>query len=1122
MLADHYLNSSSKRWFAHKSLPRLLRDAGREVEWARVFTVGWVFEAAALGIPYADMSGDCAEALRQGTVLKDWDVMLELACATETLERWEEKCDLDRANQSRRPTGTAPPFLHTETFVRPVAAWHTADLHDLVHDAELLVAGGEDARARALLERWLGGLSMVDLCCSISGLVDLKPGLGGKEPGLSMGEHQTLESLGAVCRSVSLDLKTVKPKKAVEHNAQAHFEAGWVRVSCNLGPFSSLGACLANRPLRYLNNFEKALGGLAADGRWPLVRALMAELSRSRDRLSLGFKAQAAFWALQSDAALDDPGWLDILTVPYFGFPENRGENLIAALAICRALSWNDVAADPSATAQKVFDALRCDSQREDAFRHYKLLFRAAATIGRVLSVLRRRGAEAAGMILPASEMARLATALWNYQFDGVNAHQDRSYAGQFSLDLVSVAFQLGDEHRGALVEAAKPVVEKCPVDYRRESVWQLYQRSGEIPRLRSWVRQWLADNGWLWADDASSRESVAEDLLPLARQLGENELADQAEERLRWLQITYRGHKEYTFDTPNSWFSELVRIEPTSWRDLGLRLWILSEACSALGGDNRGAWELGEALGAAAWGCGPADVWQLLTTEYAACGSEHWFHPTANRIIAGLSQRLSWQPRLPWRDRLAGWCLAVGFSRWFNDESVKTLVVLRDALLTTAESEFERDAISSAIERLTPGESRRNPKPDTTERGTSTSLAENEDLEGWLKRLEKGEEVNPHTAARLLRKLLSDRPVEFGRLADKILGAVGVGGPFGWAWYSSGNHDALLEIGRLVSDELLWRLAGAAVKYAGGGSGWTRGVCRNLYCVLLSRASKHGAPQLRAGLSRLLDMHEHWARGGRGDLKLPVMKLGTAERIASWTELAARGLTFLLASRSAEVLESALLGIQALVTHDPSVVGLLLRLVDGDLWKQHWVLNAAEAWAALFPAQLEGSRGLLEEWMTTGPLHRRLQTWIVLRRLVQGRGTPLPLFPHPTIHGQKQQETIFQWVRHIMATPATQHGSIRFVDIYHSAESTIERIEHVTSAKLDEVRSAVAERLLQATPENFDAEPWPAKIRCSGDTRCSPLLGDIILDEAFDECLRKSPLPHNLQGFFAQAYLGS
>ena len=1122
MLADHYLHPSSNRRFAHKSLLRLLRDAGREAEWGRVFTVDWVFEAAALGIPYADMSDDCAEALRQGTVLKDWAVMLELACATETLERWEERCDSNQAGNSREPTNSVPAFLHTEAFVRPLTQWQVTDLHDLVHDAELLVASGEQARARALLERWFGGLSVANLCRFLSGLVEPQSRPGDEGPRLSMGEHQTLESLGAVCRSVSFDLKSVKPKKAVERDAQAQFEAGWVRTSCGLGPFDSLEACFANRPLRYLNNYETALRTLASGGHWSLVRALMANLRQSRDRLSSSFKAQAVWWALQSDAALDDPGWLDILTVSYFGFAENRGESLVPALALCRALSWKDAAVDPSVTADRVFAAFRFDSQRQDDFRHYRLLFRVAATMGQVLSVFHRRGAEAARAILPPGEMARLATALWDYQFNGITAHKDRDYAGQFAEDLVDLAFQLGDEHRNALLEAANPVAEKCPIDHRRESVWRLYQRSGNIPRLRAWVRRWLADDGWLWADDAGSRESIADNLLPLARQLGENDLADRVEERLRWLQITYRGNKEDSFGTPIAWFTALARIEPKSWQELGLKLWVLSEACSAFGGDNGCAWELGEALGAAAWCCGPTDVWQLLTAEYTACGTEYWFHPTANRLIGGLSQRLRWQPTLPLPARVSGGCLSVGFCRWFNDVNIKTLVRLREELLNTAGDGSERRSISDTIERLTPGEARRKPRPENTGIAASSTEAENDSLEDWLRRVEKGEEVHPRTAARLLRDALSERPAEFNELAGTILEAVGAGAPYSWAWYSSGSFDSLLEIGRVAPDDLLWKLLRAAVKYAGGGSAWTQGICRNLYCVLLSRATKHGTIELRAGLSHILEMHGRWARGGRGDLELPVIKLGTAQPIASWTELAARSLTFLLASRSAEVIESALIGIQALAAYEPKVVGQLLELADGDLWKQRWILNAAEVWSALFPREMEASRLMLETWLTTGPLHRRLQAWIVLRRLAQSRGTPLPAFPYPIPGDSNKQMRVLQPARQIMVTPVTQHGSIRFVDLHHSAESTIERVEHVTSANLDQVRSAVADRLLHAVPDDFDAEPWPARIRCSGDTRCSPLQGDLILDEAFDECLSASPLPAVLQGCFAQAYLGT
>lgn len=1122
MLADHYLNPSSKRWFAHKSMLRLLREAGRDVEWARVFTVDWVFEAAALGIPYVDMSDDCAQALWQGSVLKDWETMLELACATETLERWEERCDFHQTNRRHEGIESAPPFLHTEAFVRPLAEWNVSELHDLIHDAELLATYGDRARARALLERWLNNLSIIELCQSVAGLLETRFPSPTGELSLDMGAHQTLESLGAVCRSFQVDLKNVKPEKAVERDAEAAFEEGWVRASCEIGPFDSLADCLANRPLRYLNSYEAALKSLASDGRWHLVRGLMADLTQSRDQISNSFTAQAAWWAMRSEAVFDEPGWLDILKNPDFGFPENRGENLVAALAICQAVNWKDVATDPSAIAQQVFDALRLDAQRQNAFRHYRLLFRAAATLGRVLSMLHRRGVEAGKAILPPSEIATLTVALWEYNFDGPTAYQDRGYSGRLAASLVDLAFQLGDAHRNALIEAAKPIAEECPVDFRRESIWSLFYRSGDTSRLQKWIGRWLADDGRLWEADTSSRESLADDLVALARQLGENELANRAEERLRWLQITYRGRKEYTFDTPTSWFEELAGVEPASWRDLGLKLWTLSEAASALGADNRCSWEFGKALGSAAWACGPTDVWQLLTAEYADCGSESWFRPTANRIVGGFSQRLRLQPRLPMLDRLTGWCLAVGFCRWHNDDDIKVLVRLRETLVETAESDADRKAISTALDHLTPGESRRNPRPEQAGSVQATSEPKNDGLEEWLNRIENGEEVHPCVAATLLQRALAERPASFAVLTDKILGAVGVGGADSWGWNSSGSYyDAVLTIGRLVPDDKLWKLVAAAVKYADGGSAWTQGICRNLYCVLMSRAAKHGAPELRVGLSRLLRMHERWTCGGRGDLKLRTIKLGPQEPIASWSELAARSLTFLLASRSGEVIESALYGIHALAAHDPSVVEKFLELPDDDLWKQYWLLNVAEVWATVFPEELEDSRIVLEKWLTSGPLHRRLQTWIVLRRLAQNQGRPLPPFPHPN-GDAKAQMVVLRPARQIMATPRTQRGSLNFVDLHTSVQSTIERVEHVTSENLDAVMSQVAEKLRQAAPENSDDEPWPTKIRCRGDTRCSSLQRDLILDEAFDKWLQQSPLPASLQGYFAQAYLGN
>jgi hypothetical protein len=687
LLADHYLKPECDRWFAHKSLRRLLRDAGRETEWARVFNVDWVFEAAALGIPYAEMSDDCAEALRQAVALRDWNVMQELACATETLERWEERCEFNPPANIRKTADASTPFLHTEAFVRPLANWHSSDLHDLAQDTDALVAAGEIARARSLLERWLEGLSVNDMCRSVHGLADTRPQHKDDEVRLSEGAGRDLESLGAACRAVGFDLKRTKARKDIEHEAQARFEAGWVRTSCKFGPFDSLAACFSNRPVFYLRNYETALRRFAAEGHWHLVRALMKHLQQSHERLNHDFKAEAACWAVRSDASTDDPKWLDVLSSPHFGFPENRGENLTSALAICRALGWRDAGGDAGAIAKRVFDALRFDPQRLDSVEHYRLLFRAAITVAQVSSVLQRRGVEAARDILPPVQLARLVSALWDYRFGGINSHKDRGYAGQLAMELVRVALQLGQAHQNALLETAKPVVEKFPVDHRRESLWELQRRTGRIEVLRVWLKRWLADDGLLWADDAGSRDDIAHDLLPLARELGEHELANRAEERLRWLPITYRSHKEYSFDTPATWFDRLARIEPTCWQDLGMKLWALNEACSELGGDDRCSFQVGETLGSAAWTCGPADVWQLFAAEYPDCGTESWFYPTANRIIGGLTERLSRQPSLSWRDKITGWCLAVGLSRWFHVESVKQLAQLRDHLRSTAKS---------------------------------------------------------------------------------------------------------------------------------------------------------------------------------------------------------------------------------------------------------------------------------------------------------------------------------------------------------------------------------------------------------------------------------------------------
>jgi len=1121
MLADHYLKTTSNRWFSHNALVRLLRDAGREMEWARVFNVDWVFEAAALGIPYSEMSGDCVEALRQAIRLADWDVLQEIACAVETLGRWEEKCDSDRSNMGREIVNPRQTFLTSEVYVLPLTEWQVFDLHTLIRDAESLIARSENARALAMLERWLNGLSVADICHNVPGLLEAKPKPGHDEAGLSAGENHTFEILGFVCRSVNFHLRNHQPKRRVERFADSHFEAGWVRASCATGPFDSPISCFSGRALRYLNNYRVALEGLAASEHWPLVRALMRDLRRSSGRFGADIKVQATWWALRSGAALDDSSWLDVLSLPRFGLPELPDVNLRLLLDIARALGWKDVAADPGAIAQRVLDALNPRPHESEKSGHYPLLLRAAVSVGQISSLLCRRGAEAAMDILPAAALARLAAALWNYRFKEFQAAQDSTFAGRLALDLVRIAFELSDQHQKVLLETAKPFVEKYPLDYRQDSLWELHKRVGDITTLRLWVRRWFAADGWVWAQSAAERTSIAEDFLPLARTVGEAELADMAEERLRWLQITYRGHKETAFANTVAWFTELIRLEPTAWRESGTKLWALTEACSALGGDNSCAWRFSEVLGAAAWACGPTDVWQLLTADYPDCGTDYWYYPTGNRIIGGLNEYLCRHPGTP-QDYLPAWCLAVGFSRWFNDESVKSLTRLRCTFVDKAPSESERIGILGEIKRLTPGEAQRIPRPEAFGSPPPPGESPDANLHEWLRDLEEGQEIPPQIAARLLRKTLSERPQEFDQVAEKILAGVGRGGAYGWISYSLKACDDLLEIVQLTPDHLLWNLVKAAVKYAGVGTSWTQGISEILQHVLLARAANRGAPVLRSGLDRLLRMHGRWARGGRGELDLPTVKLGLPAPLRTWVELAAHALAFVLASRSAEVIESAFLGIHALAAHEPKIVGTFLELAEGDLWKEYWILNAAEVWATLFPNEMERSRHRLESWLASGPLHRRLQAWVVLGKLADASGLEQPEFPNPGPGDAVDESPLPRPMDHIVGTPTTQRGSFQLVDRFQSSESTIERVEHVTGVSLRALRNEVSTKLGEICPKVNEVEPWPTRIRCYGDTEITALDSESILDRAFDKLLRQSPLPSKLQCPFAQAYLGN
>jgi hypothetical protein len=1123
-LADYYLSPKSARWFAHKSLFRLLGDAGRKVDCARVFSVAWVFEAVALGMPCMELSEQCAEALRQGVLLQDWDTMMELACSAQTFARWEDtwqsesqaNAPLDKSNIS--PSSTP---LRNECYVPPMSDWNVAALESLTNDAEALISIGQLQRTRSLLLRWLSKLSVCELSKLVPGLVVDQKKKQQDWPLPGDQALQILRRLGRCCRVAEIPLECGECLNDDQSRADYEFELGWVQGSCEAGPYTSVTVLFFSRIPRYVQSYKEALEGLVEHQQWGLVRDILCSGKNFYPAFSPHAKAEAAWWAIQSGAATDYPEYAKVLSMPRFGLPEQGPVDFSLIFKLCRALGWTNPGAEARELAMKVWGNLPKGPHQVENTEHYLLLFRAAVTLGQLGSCLVRRGSAFAADMFPPREATGLLSALWEYSFPGYAASQHRYFAGSLATDLVSTICQFGPAHQQALVEAATPHKRFYPVDHRLESLWKLHRTIGDLQFLREWVRRWLGNDGWLWADDERDRDAVARELLPLARSLGEDGVVREAEGRLSWLKIRYSGHKEYSFSTPIAWFEELTKIDPPCWRDLGLELWTLSEACSAQGGDNRSEWALGESIGAAAWACGPDDVWCLFTTEYRDCGTHSWLAATRNRIVSGLRSYLLRTPKIATKDKLAAWCLAVGLCRWFDDDSIKQLHELRTALLASDKDAGERDRIAKHIEQLTPGEACRESRPESWREDNPAEERAPEDLQEHLKRIEGGAEVEPTTAIKLLRQLVSTDQGHFHEKAPMVLEAIGVGGPYNWAFHKHGYNEAILELPKLTSDSLLWCVIKAATKYAGAGSGWGYGVSQTLYHLMLARAIAHGKGELQKGLKSLLRMHELWARGGNKTLMLAPVTLGSSRGITGTSELASYSLLFLLNSRSAEIIESALTGIHTIVANDPGVIELLLSTATASPWQQHWILNSAEVWATVYPEQTEKARTTLEIQSSSASLHLRMQAWLILFLLAKRTDQVPPDFPRPPQMETVGSVELARPAREILASPSHNRGAFRFVDKFHSAESTIDRVCEVTGANLTRVKSDVASRLMTLSGEE-EPTGWIEKTFGWGDTRVTGPIGDIVLDEAFDRLLQRSPLPEHLHCSFSQAYLNS
>jgi hypothetical protein len=500
----------------------------------------------------------------------------------------------------------------------------------------------------------------------------------------------------------------------------------------------------------------------------------------------------------------------------------------------------------------------------------------------------------------------------------------------------------------------------------------------------------------------------------------------------------------------------ELLKLVPSEWSHSGHQLWSLVDAAVGLGAGINQDEAISTSITKAALRSDPVALCRVITAKQPNHRDEYWQYGVRNSLIAATDEALHEGEAFATDDKLALWCLAVGFCRWSRKGDVALLAGLRETFAATARDEKERSALLDGIARLTPAEAVRRADSED-EQPDDTANHRVEPLEEAVQRIRSGGACGLPECTRLVREILRTRAEEASELIPLILGSAAGKREYPTTWRSDyrGTVQSALELGKLVGEQRLWPLLQAACSEAANGSHWLQSVTDNMHVVLVSRAAAKGVDAVRVAIDRHLSMHRKWIRGARLELPITEVTIGPEVAAADWSEAGAQILLFLLNSRSGEVVSSALHAVHALASLRPNVIAVLLAGIKNDLWKSRWILNAAEAWAALLPDAIYVLRPEIEEWLSSDSLEHRLQAWIVLSRAAIESDGEKPRLqwsasnPEPTLIARR--------ARDILEAPVEMRGLMRLSHRHRAASEHIRMLE-ATFGDLPTVRHRAAE----------------------------------------------------------------
>ncbi|MEZ6130792.1 MAG: hypothetical protein R3C59_19150 [Planctomycetaceae bacterium] len=709
-LVDYFSSKDSDRLTAHLQLFPLLHLADRSIEAVSLFDVDWVLEGATLGLEIDALLQEGKSAVAQLSNAKNWSNVVMVSCALDTLNRISEFTE--HQIQIEPWKKALPPFLPAEANVRAFAHWTKDDFHQLVWDAYELLEGGDPERARGLLIRWLGGLGLEQVIQTVPNFEsDRMPRIrDNEEPRLGEMSTGDFEMLGRLSARLEWqfwgDLN--ENSAQIEEDAFYGFQRGYVDELTTAPNLESADELFAHHDVRFFSNQELAVRNLAKAGSWSLVAELLQSMEENRESFSGEFRVEASWYALRSGMPAES-AWViapDDLHESLPKIPRHySGEdiNFLQFINSAMACGWLRHGCDAGDIADCILESFDTPDEAS-VLNAMKLLFRTAAVVGRLECHLVKSDQESAAVAFPPNYIRQLLSALWgdvisraHYRFKG------QKEAAALAERLAQICGDLGGELDSAALEAALPFAEEHAIGYRLNAVWGVVNRHGKVDVLRAWLNNYISEGGsaWAWAPE-SARETVG-DLVPYARSIGMDDLANYAEIRASKLIVGYRSHDEYSFERVNDWFQEAAKNDASIWPVQGWKLWELCRICDEKDGNNRHESEILKGISAAAIRAGrTTSWWRLVSTTLPKKCERNWHWKISQQFVEGYIEALKQGLTVNDEEVLQIWSISLSLSYWFDNGDTSSLLELKELLLTGVNAERKTE-IAAAMQSVSP-----------------------------------------------------------------------------------------------------------------------------------------------------------------------------------------------------------------------------------------------------------------------------------------------------------------------------------------------------------------------------------------------------------------------------------